>query len=430
MKKYRLHIIIVLSTVVLFNIATLFLPPNFRRLSLYTLLFVFDTVVLIPFFRIFNSWNKSKKRAFLTIYWAPFTLLTLVVTVAIFIPLPDWVSEVKISVATLLFTLYITHLLIWIFLLLSYLIRWLSRSRTAANIVLFFGLSVTAVLFAVCLAAPFLWTVNPQVTQVKIVSEEVPKSFSGYKIVQISDLHCDYFRNEKPFQAMADSITRLNPNMIVITGDIVTFKSAEIKRFLDVFRQIKAIDGVYVIMGNHDYGAYYNRWKSEDEVLQNQKELFDCYNQLHWRLLRNEAVYIEKNSDTLVIAGTENQSLKKTYYPSKGDFHLALQNIPKHLPVILMTHDPIYWEKEISQNKRPIMLTLSGHTHGLQIGYHTPSSQWNIFGLFKKYSGGLYEKNGRYLYVNTGFGTVGFPFRIGLRPEITVLTLDCEIDPQ
>jgi len=424
LKKYRLHIIIILSTVILFNIAPLFLPPNFRGLSLYTLLFVFDTLVLIPFFRIFNSWSNCRKKTFLVIYWTPFISLTAIVLCAVFIPFPDWTTYVKIPVATLFAALYFSHFLIWLFLLLTYLVRWLSGNRMATNISLFFGLSAAAVLFAVCLVAPFLWTVNPQVVRVKIASEEVPKSFSDYTIVQISDLHCDYFRNEKPFQTMVDSINRLNPDLVLITGDVVSFKTAEIERFLDVFRQIKAPDGVFVIMGNHDYGAYYNRWKSREKVMQNQEELFECYSRLHWRLLRNEAVYIERNGDTLVVAGTENQSLKKTYYPCEGDFRLALQDVPEHYPVILMTHDPIYWEKEISQDPRPIMLTLSGHTHGLQIGYRTPSSQWNIFGMFKKYSGGLYRENDRYLYVNTGFGTVGFPFRIGLRPEITVLKLE------
>jgi predicted MPP superfamily phosphohydrolase len=289
---------------------------------------------------------------------------------------------------------------------------------------LLFGFSVVGGLFSVSLAAPFLWTTSLQVVEVKIASEEVPKAFSGYRIVQISDLHCDYFRNEKPFQRMVDSITRLNPDLILITGDVVTFRSSELKRFLDVLQPMKANDGVYVVLGNHDYGSYYNRWKSQEEVIQNQEELFGYYRRLHWQLLRNEAVYIEKNGDTLVVAGTENQSLRLKHYPCKGDVHLTLQDVPEHYPVILMTHDPIYWEKEISQMQRPVMLTLSGHTHGMQIGYHTPSSQWSFWNVFKKNGIGLYEENGRYLYVNTGFGTVGFPFRIGLQPEITVLTLE------
>jgi predicted MPP superfamily phosphohydrolase len=293
----------------------------------------------------------------------------------------------------------------------------------ATSIVLLFGITVAAGLFGVSLAAPFLWTVSPQIVEVKITSKEVPEAFSGYRIVQLSDLHCDYFRNEKPFQNMVESINRLNPDLILITGDVVTFRGVEIKRFLDVLQPMKATDGIYVVMGNHDYGSYYNRWKSHEEVIQNQEELFDYYKQLQWHLLRNEAVYLAKNEDTLVVAGTENQCLQQKYYPCKGDFHLALQGVPEHYPVILMTHDPVYWEKEISQTQRPIMLTVSGHTHGLQIGYRTPSSQWSIWSVFKKIGIGLYEENGRYLYVNTGFGTVGFPFRIGLRPEITVLVL-------
>jgi predicted MPP superfamily phosphohydrolase len=423
LKKYRIHIAIVLLTVALFNIATLFLPPNFRGLSFYTLLFIIDTVVLFPFFRILNTWNKRRQKAFLVIYWIPFTLLTTIVIAAIFVPFPDWTTEVKVPVATLFSAFYFSHFLLWGFLFFTCLIRWLTKNKIAAKISLFFGFSVAALVFAVCLAAPFLWTVSPQVVEVKISSEEIPQSFSNYRIVQISDLHCDYFRNEKPFQRMADSINGLNPDLVLITGDVVTFKSAEIKRFIDVLSQIKAKDGIYVVMGNHDYGSYYNRWKSHEEVIQNQEELFNYYRQLCWRLLRNESVYIEKNGDTILLAGTENQCLRKTYYPCKGDFHFALQDVPPHYPTILMTHDPVYWEKEIAHDKRRILLTLSGHTHDMQIGYRTTSSRWSFMNIFKKYTSGLYYENGRYLYINTGFGVVGFPFRIGVRPEITLLKL-------
>ena len=426
LKKYRIHIAIVLLTIVLFNVATLFLPPNFRGLSLYTLLFVFDALALAPFFHIFSSWGNRKKKIFLVAYWMPFTLLTLIVIAAIIVPLPDWIIGIKNPVATLFFALYLSHFLLWTFLGVTYLTYWLSKSKKATQVVLFFGFFGVAGLFGVSVAAPFLWTVSPQVVKVKIVSKDVPEAFSGYRIVQISDLHCDYFRNEKPLQRMVDSISRLNPDVIMITGDVVTFRSAELKRFFDVLQPMQAADGVYVVLGNHDYGSYYNRWKSDEEVIQNQEELFDYYRALQWHLLRNESVYLEKGGDTLVIAGVENQCTKPAHYPCKGDLHLALQGVPEHHPVILMAHNPLSWKNEISQAQRPILLTVSGHTHGMQIGYRTPSSQWSVWSVFNKIGMGLYEANGRYLYVNTGFGTTGFPFRIGLRPEITVLTLEKE----
>jgi predicted MPP superfamily phosphohydrolase len=424
MKKYRIHIAIVLITTVLFNIATLFLPPSFRGLSFYSLLFIFDMLVLIPFSRISNSWSHRRKKTFLLVYWMPFTLLTLIAIAAIFIPFPDWANYVKIPVATLFAALYFSHFLLCAFLLITCLIHWLIKNKRIVHFSLFSGILAAAALLAICLAAPFLWTVNPQITKVKIVSKEVPESFSGYKIVHISDLHCDFFRNEKPFHNMVNSINSLNPDLILITGDVITFKSAELKRFLNTLQPMKAKNGIYVIMGNHDYGSYYNRWKSQDELAQNQEELFGYYKQLHWRLLRNEAVYIEKNGDTLVLAGTENKCFRETHYPCTGDFHLALQEVAEHHPIILMTHNPTYWEKEISKNPHPIMLTLSGHTHGTQIGYRTDTFQWSVLSAFKKYGMGLYRENDRYLYINTGFGVVGFPFRIGLRPEITALMLE------
>ncbi|MCL2132614.1 MAG: metallophosphoesterase, partial [Lentimicrobiaceae bacterium] len=343
MKKYRLHIAIVLLTAILFNVATLFLPPNFRGLSFYSLLFVCDTLVLMPFLHTLNSRSNRWRKTFLVAYWTPFTALVVIVLTAIFFPFPDWTTSVKIAVATLFSALYFSHFFLCLFVIITCLVRWWSKNKRAAGVVLAFGISVAAGMFAVCLAAPFLWTVSPQVTKVTIASNDVPASFSGYRIVHLSDLHCDYFRNEKPLQSMVDSVNSLNPDLIVITGDVVTFKATELKRFLDVLQGMKAADGIYVVMGNHDYGSYYNRWESMAQVFQNQDELFDYYRQLRWQLLRNESVYIEKNGDTIVLAGTENQCMGETHYPCKGDFHLALQDVPEHYPVVLMTHDPVYW---------------------------------------------------------------------------------------
>lgn len=423
-KKYRTELVIALIAAILFNIATFFLPHNFRGLSFYGFLFVVDVVVSAIFFSVFK-WKGAKRIVFLALYWAPFTLLSLIVLVAIFIPFPDWNAYIKVISATLLFALLVAHVLLYIFVLVIGLIRFFTKNRHVDNTLLIVGMVASVFVFVVCAIAPFYWTASPKTIAVDIFSEQVPKGFDGYTIVQLSDIHTDYYLNDKILQTTTQQIAALNPDIILITGDMVTYKSSEVERFLPVLQKLHAPDGVYNIMGNHDYGTYY-RWKTEEEQTQNDIAFSTYMEQLGWTLLRNESDYLVRNGDTIVLAGTENQCLHESHYPCEGDINVALQGIPKQYPVIVMTHDPIYWQKELKDTEHPVFLTLSGHTHGLQIGYRTKKRNWGLYRVINKYWSGLYEENGNYLYINAGLGTVGFPFRIGLNPEITFITLHCK----
>ncbi|MDD4849048.1 MAG: metallophosphoesterase, partial [Bacteroidales bacterium] len=192
--------------------------------------------------------------------------------------------------------------------------------------------------------------------------------------------------------------------------------------YLPLLQQLQAVNGIYCVMGNHDYGSYAFKENSAD-YQNNLTQLQQNYQTLHWHLLNNEFAYIVKEQDTLVIAGTENQSLKKMFQ-SFGDIHQTLKDISGKHPIILMTHDPNYWTQELYKMQEPIVLTLSGHTHGMQIGMNTHWCRWSLYEwMMSPYWGGLYEKNGKYLYINLGLGQTAFPGRIGLRPEITVFKL-------
>jgi predicted MPP superfamily phosphohydrolase len=281
---------------------------------------------------------------------------------------------------------------------------------------------ISLFVFTICAIAPFYWTVSPKIVAVDIKTEKISKGFDGYKIVQLSDMHFDFFIDDKLLQATVDSIEKLQPDVIMITGDIVTYKADELKPFLKTLRQLQAPDGVYFVMGNHDYGSYY-RWKTERESLKNDAKLLQYFERLGWKILRNKSDYLICRNDTIAVAGTENKCFHQSHYPCDGDIELALREVPVFYPVIVMTHDPVYWEEELRYNERPLFLTLSGHTHGMQIGYRTKTKQWGLYRVLNKYSNGLYYENEKYLYINSGLGTVGFPFRIGLNPEITLLTL-------
>lgn len=423
LERYRGELVIVVATILLFNIATLFLPPNFRGLSFYSALFLFDVVISAAFFFVMK-WTGTKRIVFLLFFWAPFVLLCIIVLCAIFFPFPDWNVYIKTISVTLLFSLLAAHVFLSLFVLIAFVLKWIFKEKALNNTFIFTGMAVSLFIFAVCATAPFFWTISPKVVRVEIAAKEVSYAFNDYKIVQLSDLHFDFFANDKLLQKTIDSIQKIKPNVIMITGDVVTYQADEMKPFLPVLERLKAPDGVYCVMGNHDYGTYY-RWKTEEERTENDARLLQYFDQLGWKLLRNESDFLIRGRDSIAIAGTENRCFHETHYPCEGDVELALQNISKSCPAIVMTHDPVYWENELRHSKRPLFLTLSGHTHGMQIGYRTKKSYWTLDRVVNKYSSGLYHEKEKYLYINSGLGTVGFPFRIGLNPEITVIQLKC-----
>ncbi|MDL2240506.1 metallophosphoesterase [Bacteroidales bacterium OttesenSCG-928-K22] len=284
-----------------------------------------------------------------------------------------------------------------------------------------FSFLFSVFILLVCLTAPFTWTNKIRTSELVVSNKDIPMAFDGYKIVQLSDIHADYFPKGKLLEEAVDIINKVNADLILITGDFVSYKSAELNHLMEILKRFQSTDGVYVVLGNHDYGTYYH-WKNEELKENNFKELLSCFNNLDWNLLQNETVFIVKDNDSIALAGTEHYSRKESHYPSAANINLALKDVPKTMPVICMTHNPEYWADTIRYIDNYVFLTLSGHTHGMQIGIHG-NAKINMYRLKNKFTAGLYKNGNRYLYINTGFGTVGFPFRIGLKPEITVVEL-------
>ncbi len=247
-----------------------------------------------------------------------------------------------------------------------------------------------------------------KVHNVDIKLDNLPSSMEGLRIVQISDLHAGSYYSDAPFRKVRRIIDALNPDIVVLTGDFVNNNHAEIGKIFDEISRIKAKYGVYGCLGNHDHFM-----TQEDHAL-----LVDKLKATGMRLLVNENESIKIGDGNLHIAGIDNIGFGQEY----GDFSLAVNNLPEYEPIILLAHDPTNWDKSIV-GKLPVDITLSGHTHGGQVGVELFGKMLTPVKMVYKQWAGLYHKTGQYLYVNRGVGMVGPPIRLGINPEITLITL-------
>ncbi|MCE3076046.1 metallophosphoesterase [Chryseobacterium gwangjuense] len=259
-----------------------------------------------------------------------------------------------------------------------------------------------------------------KVRRVRINFTNLPKSFKGYKIIQISDVHSGSFSDPSKLEHAINLINEQNPDLVLFTGDMVNNVADEFKPFIPLFSKIKAKDGKFAVLGNHDYGDYVN-WESAAAKKQNLETLINYEKQAGFDMLRNEHRIIDKNGEKLYILGVENWGLKP--FPQFGRLDDALKDIPKDATKILMSHDPTHFDYVVKEHPSNIHLTLSGHTHGMQFGLDLKNVKWSpVQYKYPKWAD-LYESAGKLLYVNRGFGVLGYPGRVGVLPEITLFEL-------
>jgi len=259
------------------------------------------------------------------------------------------------------------------------------------------------------------------VSEVKLAFPELPEAFDGVRIVQISDMHLGSFLgNDAPVQPGLDLINAQNADYIFFTGDLVNSTASEAENWISHFKKLTAKRGKYSILGNHDYG--YGMEKGSQEEADNLKRLKEIHGEMGFDLLLNQTTQLEIGSDSIDLIGVENWG-SADRFPKLGDFKKATENTDLSKFNILLSHDPTHWEGFI-MNKENVNLTLSGHTHGFQFGVGLGKYKLNLAPAAYRRWRGLYEESGKYLYVNTGFGFLGFPGRVNMPPEITVFTLN------
>ena len=263
---------------------------------------------------------------------------------------------------------------------------------------------------------------NYRVKRIKLSFDNLPAAFNGLKIVHFSDVHSGSFMNKKAVEEGVKKIIEQNADIVIFSGDLVNDRATEMKNYMNVFNKITAPMGVYSTLGNHDYGDYV-KWPYEGVTReQNLIHLAEVHKELGWKLMMNEHVVLEKDGEKIALLGIENWSAKARF-PKLGDMKKAYAGSEKYPFKILISHDPSHWDAQVKPDYSDVDLTLSGHTHGMQFGVEIPGFKWSPIQYFYKEWDGLYEEGKQKLYVNPGFGFIGYPGRVGILPEITVIEL-------
>lgn len=348
-------------------------------------------------------------------------VLYMLIVIALCLPRKSGGDSELITIMWLLFTYFSFYIAKYIFVLFDLLasIPRLFKRKRLKIVSIAGGVLALAVFFSMWWGA----LVNRFMIDVKQVDLEIknlPRSFDGFTILQFSDFHVGTYGNDTAFvEKTVEKINSLNPDLIVFTGDIVNRRTSEISPFIEILSKLHSPYGVYSILGNHDYGDY-SFWASDETKQANMDSLYRFNREMGWRLLRNEYEWIKSGNDSIAIIGVEN--IGDPPFPKYGSLRDAYPDLKDENVKILLSHNPAHWVDEISvDNSMNIDLTLSGHTHAMQIevmGFSPAKYRYPTWG-------GLYkdEDSDRYLYVNIGLGTVGIPMRIGATPELTLITL-------
>ena len=265
---------------------------------------------------------------------------------------------------------------------------------------------------------------NYRVLQYTLSYPSLPDSFDGFQITQISDLHCGSFDNTEKVAYGMELINQQKSDLLLFTGDLVNNKSSEARPWVDLVANIEAPYGKFSVLGNHDYGDY-SSWESEAAKQKNMEEMHQTHKDMGFDLLLNESRYIEKNGEKIALVGVENWGAGR--FKKAGDLEKSIAQIQPEDFKILLSHDPSHWEAEVLPHSYPFHLTLSGHTHGFQFGIEIPGwIKWSPIQWRYKHWAGIYEEKEQKLNVNRGFGYLAYPGRVGIWPEITVITLKKE----
>ena len=291
------------------------------------------------------------------------------------------------------------------------------RRRFVSNVAI-----ITAALpFGALLYGMFRGKYQYQVLTYTLTFDDLPEAFDGYTIAHISDIHCGSFDDDEKVAYGISLVNEQNVDLILFTGDLVNNRADELDRWQGVLGNLMAPDGVYSVLGNHDYGDYVP-WASAEEKAVNLNDLKGRQAKMGWQLLLNEHITIKRDDQELKLIGVENWG--KGGFKKSGDFQAATQGIDPESFKILMSHDPSHWEHQIKDHPLKVHLTLSGHTHGMQFGVDIPGLiKWSPVQYRYPFWAGIYKRNNKFLNVNRGFGFIGYPGRVGIKPEVSVIQL-------
>lgn len=397
-------IILILKFYIYYSLTKVFVNPVYKKIAIGVGIFSF-LLLGATFYTLFNSFSIAR---------------------------PGWITNLLLGLTV---TFLVCEVLITPFFLLDDMgavVRWIYQKATGVDTSIApqarrqflkkAGLFITALPFASFLYGITKGKYNYWVNNKQVFFENLPAAFDGFKILQISDIHAGSFDDHEAVRKGIRLIQEQQADMIVFTGDLVNVYSSEIEPFLDDFKALSAPHGKHSILGNHDYSMYGNLFDGEEHRQRNIEEIKTHHFTMGFNLLLNDSAKIEREDASIRLVGVENWG-RSRHFPKLGDLSQATANCEKDAFTVLLSHDPTHWADEVLDYQKQIDLTLSGHTHGMQMGVDLSFFKWSPAKYVYAHWAGLYEELGRKLYVNRGFGFLAFAGRVGVFPEITVLEL-------
>ncbi len=419
------------------------MATGLRILIIGVLLFLFDLYFYQSIKTVLANSSGFKKNLAFFSYWG-FTIFSFVIfAMPALFTFNDLPKFIRIYVFSFVIMVIISKLIGTTFILIDDIIRlfrWIASYFTKPpeivsnelavnphsisrlrflNIV---AVGMTALPFASFIYGMVKGAFDYKVHKVKVVLPNLPSEFNGLKIVQISDIHSGSFVSTSPLEAAVKIVMEQNADVIFFTGDLVNNESKEVLPFFDVLKKVQAPMGVYSTLGNHDYGDYIT-WESQAAKSQNLEDLKNTHAALGWKLLMNEHVALKREESEIALIGIENWG-GNLNFPKYGDMKKAHAGTEKYPVKLLLSHDPSHWNMQVTEEFKDVDITFSGHTHGFQFGIEIPGLiKWSPSQFVYKQWAGLYSKEKQHLYVNRGLGFLGYPGRVGIMPEITVMEL-------
>ncbi len=412
-----------------------------RFIIFFFILFAIDLYVFQGVKVIVLHKSASIRQMVSIIYWSVAVLCLSFLLLANILDWHQWNKSFRTYSFAFIVTVYFSKLIVVLFLMIDdvmRLFRWtgsligntffntekgahgtgISRYEFITKL----GFVIAAIPFASMIYGMLRGPNRYDLRKVKIASPDLPVSFHGLKIIQISDLHVCSFLSPEPLVQAIELILEQKPDLIFFTGDLVNDRHEEALEYYEILNKIQAPLGVFSILGNHDYGDYY-KWNSAAEKSENLISMKNFHGKLGWNLMLNEHTYVERGGEKIGLIGVENWSAHGNF-SRYGDLKKATSKFEPTPFNILLSHDPSHWHAEVTKEHSYVDLTLSGHTHGFQFGIEIPGFKWSPVQYVYKEWADLYSNGRQNLYVNRGLGWIGYPGRVGILPEITVFELN------
>lgn len=437
---------IVFSFVILALIAGFFLfahemPRYSGRYLIFVVLLFMDLYLWSALRKTIFSYKLWLKKVITILFWLPLMMVIAMIAGAAIKPIIDWNNAFKTYWVGFILVFYASKMFPMFFLVIADLVRLIQRipvffkkeerrelvktenGITRSKFLQYTGYLTGGLVLGTMLTGMFKWVYDFNIIKKQIYFDRLPKSFDGFRVVQISDLHLGTWTSTKPLEEAVKMVNGLKADIVIFSGDLVNFATKEAFKFEEVLKKVTAPMGVYCTLGNHDYGDYVS-WPSAAAKQQNMNQLFAFYNRIGWKLMNNRHVKLEKNNSQIALIGVENWG-SHARFPKRGDIKKATAGLDDNIFKLLISHDPTHWDYVVIPKNYDIDLTVSGHTHGFQFGIEMKGIKWSPAQYLYREWAGLYkdQKTGRRIYVNRGLGSIGYPGRIGILPEITMLEL-------